>query len=201
MGPPRFQFSSNPLGFTTDAATQGAWNGKYGGEGYLIANGPAYLPPYAAVSTAQATPYTWAPLTSDPRALQNGVGATSGIASAFYGNNFNVNVTFTDSYVHRVALYLLDFDTSTRSETITIINANTGAVLDTRTLSGFRNGLYATWNLQGNVRINVKDQRRVKRRAERRVLRPRGRVAGNLRQAQFERHVLFLRYDHHKARG
>ena len=34
-------------------------------------------------------------------------------------------------------------------------HADTGAVLDTRTLSDFANGVYAVWNLKGNVVIHL----------------------------------------------
>lgn len=155
QGTSDYQFLANPIGFTTDTTTQGAWSGKYGGEGYLIANGPVSLPGYAAVSVTQASTFTWAPQTSDVRALQNGPGAPVGLASAYYGNNFNININFTDNYAHRVALYLLDFDTASRSETLTVTNANTGATLDTETITSFQNGIYAIWNLQGNVTIKV----------------------------------------------
>jgi len=151
-----YQFLANPIGFSTDATTQGAWSGVYGGEGYAIANGPMSLPGYAAVSVTQASTYTWASQTSDVRALQNGFDATSRLASSYYGNSFNINIDFTDNNPHPVALYLLDFDTNGRTETLTVKNANTGATLDTETISNFHNGIYAIWNLQGNITINVK---------------------------------------------
>jgi hypothetical protein len=35
------------------------------------------------------------------------------------------------------------------------VDANTGAVLDTRNLSNFTNGIYLIWNLSGHVKVNV----------------------------------------------
>lgn len=151
-----YQLFANPTAFTTDATTQGAWNGAYGGDGFLLANGPSYVPSYVAANVSGASSYTWAPQTLDPRALQSGLNATSQMAAAYTANNFNINLNFTDGLSHRVSLYLLDYDTSTRSETITIRDANSAAILDTETISNFHNGLYATWNLQGAVTINVK---------------------------------------------
>jgi hypothetical protein len=152
-----YQFQ--PPYFSLDTITQGAWNGKYGGDGYWIANGASSLPSYASVSVIGASTYTWAGQTSDPRALQNGAGATVGIASAFTqyaSNSFHINVNMTDGNPHRVALYLLDWDTAnTRTETVTITDANTNAVLDTEPLSNFHNGEYAVWNLQGNLILTV----------------------------------------------
>lgn len=150
-----YQFLPSPAGFATDTTTHGNWIGSYGGDGYLIPNGPSYLPSYAAVSVSQASIYTWAAQTSDIRALSSGPNTTTGVASAYTANSFDVNIYFTDSYLHRISLYLLDFDTSTRSEVITINDMNTGAVLDRETVSSFHNGAYANFELQGNVRINV----------------------------------------------
>ena len=150
-----YQLYANPTAFTTDTTTQGSWNGAYGGDGYWIANGSTYAPSYAAINVSGASAYTWAPQTSDPRALQNGVNATTRLASAYTSNNFDINLYFTDNLPHRVSLYLVDYDTNSRLETITIRDANSGATLDSETISNFHNGVYATWNLQGAVTIHV----------------------------------------------
>src|SRR6185437_13938728 len=42
-----------------------------------------------------------------------------------------------------------------RNETFTITDANTGAVLDTRSLGNFGNGQWLVWNLSGHVKITV----------------------------------------------
>jgi hypothetical protein len=49
----------------------------------------------------------------------------------------------------------MDWDARGRTETIQVVDANTNAVLDTRVLSSFGNGVYLVWNLTGHVRINV----------------------------------------------
>jgi hypothetical protein len=141
-----------------DSTTQGAWNGKYGGEGYVLANGASASPAYASVGFTGALSYTWAGLTSDVRALQNGAGSSSGIAAAYVqypGNSFTVNLNFTDGLTHRVALYLLDWDTTTRAETVTVLDGASNSVLDTQTFSGFHNGQYAVYNLKGNVKLQI----------------------------------------------
>src|SRR5260370_30364441 len=68
---------------------------------------------------------------------------------------FSIDVNLTDGNSHRFALYAVDFDTSARRETIQVVDANTNAVLDTRTLSSFSNGVYLVWNVSGHVKINV----------------------------------------------
>jgi hypothetical protein len=162
MGGATYQFISGPSAmlFGTDTKTLGAWNGKYGGDGYLIANGASHIPAYATVGFQQTAGFTWAGVTSDSRALQNGAGSLSGIASTYYpsnySNSFAFNLNLTDGDVHTVALYLLDWDTpNLRTETVTITDMVSGTVLSTANFSQFSSGQYGVWNLEGNLKITV----------------------------------------------
>ncbi len=122
----------------------------------MIANDVTNPPAYAAVSLTGDTLYTWAASSSDVRALQTANGSSSRIASAFYSpTTFTINVNLTDGKTHRLALYLVDWDSTVRTESISILNAVSGAVLDTETYSSFHNGEYAVWNVTGNVQIQV----------------------------------------------
>jgi hypothetical protein len=49
----------------------------------------------------------------------------------------------------------VDWDSTSRAETISILDASTNAVLDTETFSSFHNGEYAEWDVQGHVLIQV----------------------------------------------
>ena len=69
-------------------------------------------------------------------------------------SSFNIKLNLTDGNAHRVAVYFLDWDAS-RTQTITILDAATGAVLDTRSIANFHNGEYAVWTLQGNLIIQA----------------------------------------------
>jgi hypothetical protein len=64
-------------------------------------------------------------------------------------------LNLTDGNTHRIALYLLDWGSTPRSETISILDFATNTVLDTETFSGFGNGEYAAWNVQGHVLIQI----------------------------------------------
>ena len=46
-----------PIG--PDATTQGSWNGKYGQDGFLMANGPSQSPSYGSASVSGAATFTW----------------------------------------------------------------------------------------------------------------------------------------------
>ena len=63
-----------------------------------------------------------------------------------------MNVNISDGGVHQMALYFMDWDGG-RTETVTIQDATTNNVLDTRTLTNFYNGEYLVWNLTGNVTV------------------------------------------------
>ena len=140
----------------SDTVTQGSWQGKYGADGYAVAGVRAQdTPIYAPFSLNGAGEYTWAANITDLRAPET-PGQTGGTAAAWFNSSsFTLNVNFTDGNTHQFALYAMDWDSKGRAETVQIANATTGTVLDTRTLSGFTNGIYLVWNVSGSVTITV----------------------------------------------
>ena len=66
-----------------------------------------------------------------------------------------MNVGINDGKSHTVALYALDWDNSGRTQMIQVIDSTTYAVLDTRSLAAFQNGVYLVWNITGNVTFKV----------------------------------------------
>jgi hypothetical protein len=143
----------------SDGTTQGSWQGAYGADGYQVAGDQAALPGYAAVSVSGASPYVWAASTTDPTALQKAAaGSTDRVAACWYSpTSFTIDVNLTDGRAHRVALYAADFYAAGRSERVDVIDAGTGAVLDSRTLSSFVGGDYLSWTLGGHVQLRVTD--------------------------------------------
>src|SRR5258707_2748860 len=108
----------------TDTSTQGNWHGVYGADGYSVANDTQSLPSYASFAVQNQLNNTWAPSTSDPRALQTGSG-TGRIASTwYYDSSFTFHVNFSDGTPHRFALYALDWDSTARAESIQVVDAN-----------------------------------------------------------------------------
>jgi hypothetical protein len=138
-----------------NSTTRGNWIGVYGSQGYNVIGDAASYPSYATVTPIGQSSYTWAASTTDPRALQN-PGGTGRIAATWYAtSSFTVDVNFTDGQAHDIALYAVDFDENGRSEQIQIINASTGAVLSTETISSFVEGVYLDYTVSGNVAIKV----------------------------------------------
>jgi hypothetical protein len=140
----------------SDTTTQGAWKGLYGTDGSILAGDLSNPPSYAQVTLANQSNYTWTASPTDARALQNSSG-TGRIAAAWYSANpFTIDINLTDGLSHTTALYFVDWDSSgVRAESVDVLDANTGAVLDSRSVSGFVSGDYLVWNLSGHVTIRV----------------------------------------------
>ena len=138
-----------------DSTTQGSWSKSYGIDGYSLANANQSLPSYDTSLAVQGQQnWTWTSGTTDPRALQI-PGGSGAIAAAWYNNSsfsFDVNIA---TGTHPVAVYAVDWDNQGRSETIQILDATTGSVLDSRSISNFNGGLYLSWNISGHVTIKV----------------------------------------------
>ena len=141
-----------------DVTTQGSWKGVYGADGYNIAQdssaGNPKIPAYATTTISGGSAYTWNSGTTNVRALQKS-GATDRIAATWFGNLISFNVTIKDGATHQVALYALDWDTTTRLEKIEVIDTVTSAVLDTRNVSTFNGGAWLVWTISGNVTFKV----------------------------------------------
>jgi YD repeat-containing protein len=145
-----------------DSNTQGAWLSVYGNDGYNVISSSAQYqnyPPYATVTPIGQTEYTWGTNLSVPSGLvEPGVQPPNNrIAAQWYSNTiFTLDINITDGQTHQVALYCLDYgDTNGRSQSIAVVNAQTGAVLDSRTENMFTSGQYLVWNVSGHVQIQM----------------------------------------------
>ena len=140
----------------TDTTTQGNWRSKYGGDGYTVVDDSSKNPTYAAgVTSLLAADYSWNSSTTDVRALQKPAAADR-LATTWYSSSFfYVDLNFTDQASHQVAIYCMDWDYKGRTQTVDVLDANTNAVLDTRSISNFSNGIYLVWNVTGHVKLRV----------------------------------------------
>jgi hypothetical protein len=189
-----FTLTVNPQGVSTgpsatfvtsDTTTQGTWKGKYGADGYDVDDLAAVLSgtfSYGSFAWETEGDWLWNPDTSDPRALETDKAAQlldpAGLriaAAWFHVGTFSLDLNFTDTNVHQVALYALDWDNQGRNETITVLDAsNPSTVLDSRTIPNnspgsptytnttslnFYNGTYLVWNISGHVLINITENK------------------------------------------
>ena len=140
----------------TDTTTQGNWHGTYGSDGANVIGDAANYPLYATVNSSGYSTYIWLASTSNGAALQK-IGASDRVAACWYSpTNFVIDVNLTDGQTHGIALYAIDWDGyGPRSETIEILDAVTGAVLDSHSLPSFRNGQYLVWDAKGHIQIRI----------------------------------------------
>jgi hypothetical protein len=107
------------------------------------------------VAAAGQANCTWAAGSTDPRSL---AGAAGGLAACWYSSSgFSVSVpAAAGGAAQKVSLYLLDWDSNgTRAERVDVLDAATGAVLDSQTVTAFQGGKYLTWTVTGAVRLRV----------------------------------------------
>jgi hypothetical protein len=155
---------------TSDTTTEGTWMGLYGTQGYWLATGNQTISIPATLTVANESTWTWAGSTSDPRALQTDNTGDRAATTWYSAGHFSFDLNLTDGQSHEVAIYVIDWDHMGRSETISISDANSGTVLDTRTIpnstsgsaaytnttaTNFGGGTYLVWNIGGHVTITV----------------------------------------------
>jgi hypothetical protein len=138
-----------------DTTTLGNWKGKYGADGYYVANEPPSYPGYAEVNVWDAQTFVWQQTSTDPRVLQR-PGASDRTATTLYTlSNYVYDIRLTDGQPHWIALYCLDWDSLGRQQTVDVIDTFTGTRLDSRILTDFSGGVYLVWEVTGSVWIRV----------------------------------------------
>jgi hypothetical protein len=142
-----------PLGQSTatfvgiDAATQGNWPLKYGLTSALLIGSP---------TPVGSSAYTWVASTTDVRAPLTSPSTPARVASTWYSTSSFTYTNKQSSSPYLFSVYCLDWDgNGTRNQTVQIADAVSGSVLDTRTITGFQNGVYLTWNVTGNVTTKI----------------------------------------------
>jgi regulation of enolase protein 1 (concanavalin A-like superfamily) len=149
--------SSNSAQFVrNDATTKGSWKGVYGGDGYNVIDDTTAYPSYVTVTPTGQSNYIWNSSSSDAWALQKAFSDTDRIEATWYtGGSFTIDLNFTAGATHQLAVYCLDESGGSRTETISVLDGVTSAVLDSRNVSSFVNGQYLVWNLSGHVVLNI----------------------------------------------
>ncbi len=127
---------------------------NYGNEGYALAGETFSLPAFAQLSVEGAYLYTWADSTTDIRALQR-PNAADRFAACWYQNEYQFDLDLTDGAKHRVSLYMLDWDSLSRTENVIVFDPATGATLDSQIVSNFSGGVYVTWVISGHVKFLI----------------------------------------------
>ncbi len=138
-----------------DPNTVGDWRGVIGSDGYNVITSGSSYPGYATVNAVGTTDYQWNDHTTDSRALDNPSGGGRVIGCWFAANSFTVDINLLDGMTHKLSLYFDDWDQQNRTEKVEILDALSGAVLDTRTIANFTSGIYLRWNVKGQIRVRL----------------------------------------------
>ena len=137
-----------------DTATSGTWKGIYGAFGNTIAGETAALPAGTFVAS-DASPLIWSSSTTDPTALQRPT-TTGRIASAWSAaRQSTTTINISDTAMHAIALYFVDFDNKARVQTVEIIDPRTGAVLDNTEIINFGSGVWLSYDVKGSIQVRV----------------------------------------------
>ncbi len=140
----------------SDTTTHGSWKGVYGSEGFGVFSDGANYPSYARVTPLNKSDWIWQYSTTAAAALQKVSSTTDRLAACWYSSTtYSIDIAITDGLKHRVSVYFLDWDAAGRNETIQLVDGDTGAPLNTQTVSGFSGGVYLTWDIAGHVKINI----------------------------------------------
>ena len=137
-----------------DSTTQGNWKGVYGADGYNVIGSSASYPGYVTPAPGGNPLAVWAPAATDTRALQTVSGSTRIAASWYTYSSFTVDLPFTGAGTYQMAVYCLDWDQASRTQTLQILDANNN-VLDTRNISNFASGIWVVWSLSGHVQLRM----------------------------------------------
>jgi hypothetical protein len=142
----------------TDVMSHGNWKGLFGGEGIIIPGVVTNLPSEIVVTNFAARSFGWVDQTGDLRALQY-PNIDSRIASAWTDDlEISMEVSFLDGRYHSLALYLLDWDGGGRVENISIYDAGSDRLLDTREISEFKGGEYSVMAVRGRIKLQIRTQ-------------------------------------------
>lgn len=137
--------------------------GVYGGQGHSVLGDSTNLPASVQIVPVGNAFYTWANPTNDPRALTKPGNPAERVAATWYTQGpfslsyYDININITDGQPRRLAMYTVDFDTTSRTNVFEILDTANGNVLDTRLVSGFSQGVYLNWLVSGQVTIRVRN--------------------------------------------
>jgi subtilisin family serine protease len=140
----------------TDTTRLGNWQGVFGSAGAFVVGDSTAFPSFVNASITGASLVT---LHTSPRnqiAPQTTTDPAARVAAYEQADDTEtVDLTFTDGLPHRVSLYLANLDHKRRSEQVQLIDATSGMVLDTQTVSPLKKGEYLTWDVQDPVQIKL----------------------------------------------
>ncbi|MCI0744280.1 MAG: Ig-like domain-containing protein, partial [Verrucomicrobia subdivision 3 bacterium] len=133
-----------------DAATRGNWMQRYGSEGFVLHpltnRWPGALP-------YQITGKPWLSFGYQADYLELPYQAQRALPLVFDTSSVGYEVNLADGKPRSLAAYF--YDDSVYAQTVTVLDAVTGQVLDSRVVTNGFAGRYLVWNVEGHVRMRI----------------------------------------------
>ena len=142
-----------------DRNTGGNWKEEYGSQGYHVVGAEKQLPEYVA---------------QDGYIIRNAVCVllkmyAEGENVLFYNRQdnrrvqayylsaetFYIHICLADKDRHKISFYFLDYDRLQREQTVEVIHAGTGQVIDRKLLSDFHKGVYLSYEVMGAIILKI----------------------------------------------
>ena len=147
---------------SNSASVQGSWNGTYGKSGVILFSWDSTSGDSTNLSkinsytlTANGPRYIWNADSAETRAVVNISGGATRKATCAYDTSaikITLNTSISD---YNLTLYILDWDTSARTETITITD-NTGTYSANHFVNyNFNGGQHITFSVRGLNQVNI----------------------------------------------
>ena len=130
------QFGCQTNAITVGAKVQGDWVGTYGADGYALgawsgtsATSDLVALPNATLTLEQGNRYLWANPTSDVRALESPDQSHRRSGAWFLDGQLKLRLDFSAAYTGTLHLYVLDWDTASRRQNVTVTDGTTSKTI------------------------------------------------------------------------
>lgn len=144
---------------TQKGGIAGNWWKAFGEDGFAIPGGSETLRDFTRIAVpASANLHEWSPSTSDERGVF--VPDTDAHAAVSWSSveSFDVAVELADGLDHLVAFYFLDFNRAGAIQTVRVLDARSGEIIDEHLLDDIGEGVYLSWNARGRLRFQIVPQ-------------------------------------------
>lgn len=146
-----------------DLSRGGDWPKAFGAKAAWMAGTPSANQDRQqgyTLSITQGSPFTWATIADDPRALiaPGGDGSKRTAACWFDNQEVSGDIAASGRESYRLTLFLLDYDRRNRSAEVSLVGP-LGEVLDIRPVTNeqMTQGAYLTWTVTGPVGFRVRN--------------------------------------------
>ncbi|HEY6226611.1 MAG TPA: Ig-like domain-containing protein, partial [Verrucomicrobiae bacterium] len=153
----RCELPPNRAAFVSDDwLTQGDWIGRYGAEGQELAIGWTNLNPRFEANI-QSLLFPVVSDNTDRSSLQIPLNDYRFLGYYFVGasDTMELRIRTRDGRLTRFSLYFADWFGPGRKEEVTVLDGATGVECDRRVIESFYDGVYLSWNIQGDLRFLI----------------------------------------------